>query len=971
MNSELAPGSGSGGGAECVDLLEREAEQQVLKRALSAAAAGDGGLVIVRGGAGSGKTALLEVAQRLAVARGMRVLSARGSQFEGSFAFGSARQLLSRAVAPVDAPPDVDLFAGSAALARPLFFAAGDGLHADTGGVAAGLVEGLSALIANLGTRDGAGVLVAVDDAHWCDRDSLRVLARSASGLDQLGVAIVIAVRSGEPEGDGDVITWLAADPRAEILEPAPLSLQAVHTLAERIFAGPVSAELAAACLRVTGGNPFLVWELLRGLHADGVAPSADAADRALTMVPDAVLRSVLARVAGLGPDARAMADAVAVLGDGASIHHAATLAGLTPAAGDLAADTLARAGLFSAGHPLQFAHPLLASAVTRELGAMTRARAHGRAARLLAAEADQQERVAAHLLHSPAAADPWPVGILREAAGESLRHGGPQGAVAMLRRALAEPPAPELHADVLLELAHAEAAAGDPIASDRLMSALDLVDDRDERVRALRELGRLQFAGEHHRDAAHTIQRALAELDEDDPLASELLVDYIVSAGLHETTRPELTVRIGKLAADADRGVLPTDRGLTIQLANALTVRRQPRKRAADLLKQALAAGPLDNVAPYGLAASWAVPALICAGELELAQTVAQQAQGAAARRGSVLHITNAAFVRALAAYQVGALAVAAREATVATQLAQSGFTQTLGWSAAILCNALTARGELDGAGRAMNVAARTDPGAVTHGMILHARARLALAREQPTRALADALAARDALTPYGLIDYPLAAWRLPGALAAHDLGQTEQAQALADEEVALSRLTGAPSQYGAALTARGRVAGEGEQIAILAEAVEVLEASAATLAYAEALYHLGAAHRRHGTRASAREPLLHALELAHQSGAQPLATQARKDLNLIGIRPRRTTRSGLHALTDSEREIVELAATGRTNRQIAAHLNLTTSTIESHLTRAYQKVGIRSRHQLAALLTPEPPAQPPDQSGGATSPR
>ena len=107
------------------------------------------------------------------------MLSARGSQFERGFAFGTARQLLARAVAAVGAEQDAGLFAGSAAPARPLFEAAKDAALADAHEVAAGFVEGLSVLIANLAAHDRAGLLVAVDDAQWCDRDSLRVLART------------------------------------------------------------------------------------------------------------------------------------------------------------------------------------------------------------------------------------------------------------------------------------------------------------------------------------------------------------------------------------------------------------------------------------------------------------------------------------------------------------------------------------------------------------------------------------------------------------------------------------------------------------------------------------------------------------------------------------------------------------------------------------------------------------------------
>ncbi|MDP8908360.1 MAG: helix-turn-helix transcriptional regulator, partial [Chloroflexota bacterium] len=121
------------------------------------------------------------------------------------------------------------------------------------------------------------------------------------------------------------------------------------------------------------------------------------------------------------------------------------------------------------------------------------------------------------------------------------------------------------------------------------------------------------------------------------------------------------------------------------------------------------------------------------------------------------------------------------------------------------------------------------------------------------------------------------------------------------------------------------------------------------------QALARLGAARRRRGAREAAREPLLQALELADEGGAEPLAAQIRAELNRMGVRPRRTARRGLGALTVSERGVVELAACGRTNRQIATQLHVTTSTVEFHLTRAYRKLDVHSRRELEPLLAGE----------------
>jgi DNA-binding NarL/FixJ family response regulator len=119
--------------------------------------------------------------------------------------------------------------------------------------------------------------------------------------------------------------------------------------------------------------------------------------------------------------------------------------------------------------------------------------------------------------------------------------------------------------------------------------------------------------------------------------------------------------------------------------------------------------------------------------------------------------------------------------------------------------------------------------------------------------------------------------------------------------------------------------------------------------------LAELGAALRRAGRRAEAREPLAEALELAARCGARPLAARAREELRATGARPRSEWRTGVEALTPSELRIVRLASEGRTNRAIAHELYVTLKTVEGHLSRAYAKLGIEGRADLPGLLEGE----------------
>jgi DNA-binding CsgD family transcriptional regulator len=193
----------------------------------------------------------------------------------------------------------------------------------------------------------------------------------------------------------------------------------------------------------------------------------------------------------------------------------------------------------------------------------------------------------------------------------------------------------------------------------------------------------------------------------------------------------------------------------------------------------------------------------------------------------------------------------------------------------------------------------------------------------------------------------------RIRTARVKHALGDEESARREAGTALAVARHWGTAGAVGAALRACGLVAETGEMIELLREAAAALERSPQKLEQARALVDLGAALRRHGERVAAREPLRHGLDLAHACGGLGLAERAREELTATGVRVRRDAQSGVDSLTPSERRIVERAAAGSSNREIAQALFVTVKTVEMHLGHAYRKLGISSRSELAALVT------------------
>jgi DNA-binding CsgD family transcriptional regulator len=193
---------------------------------------------------------------------------------------------------------------------------------------------------------------------------------------------------------------------------------------------------------------------------------------------------------------------------------------------------------------------------------------------------------------------------------------------------------------------------------------------------------------------------------------------------------------------------------------------------------------------------------------------------------------------------------------------------------------------------------------------------------------------------------------WRSAAALSLAELGRHGDARALAADEVRRARSFGAARATGVALRVQAIVGPPADRAETLATAHDVLAPSAARLELARVLLDLGATSRAAGRRTAAREPLLEALEIAARCGARTLERRARAELGAIGIRPRTTDRTGAASLTPSERRVAELAASGGSNREIAQTLFVTEKTVETHLGRAFRKLDIASRRQLAGVL-------------------
>jgi DNA-binding CsgD family transcriptional regulator len=939
------------------ELLERDSELASFAAVAELARSGSGSLLVIEGPAGIGKTRLIEAALVHGDSAGLETASAKGSELEREFPFGVARQLLEPLVASIPVKDRPEVLAGPASLGasalsdlRPESSPTTEASYAT--------LHGLYWLTASIAAR--RPLLIAVDDAHWSDAPSLRFLAYLVKRIEGVPASILLATRSAEPGAEVVLLEEIASDSAAKLLRPLPLSEAAVGEQVRSSLSQDADESFCSACHRASGGNPFLLRELLRALAEEEVSATADQTGRVSDVAPDTVARSVLRRLGRLPEPATTLARAVAVLGDRAELQLAAQLADLDDLSAAEIADELARIDILQPGRPLAFSHPIVRAAVYSSWPRADRARAHRRAAQLLVERGGDLDRVATHLLATEAADDRWTLDVLREAGRAAVARGAPEIGATYLERALSERLTDNERADFLVELGAAEVAARPPPAGiEHMRQALALATDDRKRALISLELGRALFAMVDFPAAAEVLEQALSELGgEHRELAERLEALLITACATSLRTVPRAHKRLASLLRDAEAGKL-TDPSLLATVAVFATCLREPAAGGAKLARDALAGGRL--VADQDMVAlPFAACALMFADELDAALAVWEDALATARRSGSVAMFVFASAFRSQAAWRIGSIPTAEADARAALGVgavreAQFGLPFVVG----VLVDALVERGELEAAAQTLTESGVEGPlPELLHlNFVLDSRGRLRLAQGRAREALDDFQECGRREQGWGMRNPGSVTWRSSAALALSSLGDSERALELALEEVELARRFEVPRALGIALRATGLIEGGEGGIARLRDAVEVLEGSPAALERARALTDLGAAVRRSGMRSEARPLLRRGLDLAQRCGATATAERALAELLATGARPRRTALTGVDALTASERRVAEMAAEGLTNREIAQALFVTEKTVEWHLGQAYRKLEISSRSELAGALAPPIP--------------
>ncbi|MFI1487204.1 AAA family ATPase [Streptomyces sp. NPDC020747] len=911
-------------------------------------------LVTVEGGPGCGRSTVLD--RMVASARERERLGTalvRCGREEAVFGWGVVRQLLDALPDPADpsrAPHQLAL------RDKNWFEAVREGDPWET-------LQRLYWLIAERAAE--RPLVLAFDDVHWCDAQSLRFLGHLVRRLHQLPVLLAVAVDPAEWSGTDQLLADVVNATQRLRWLPAALDRAEVGALG-RQFLDDDGDAVVDACLDVTVGVPGLVVEVLRTVsRATAGETHAEAVRRC---APSAVATAALSRAARHGADAAQGLRALSVFRTPVPARQAARFLNLGAAE---AVDTLAlleRLNYLSVGPDgVLIAPEVLRRAVRQRLSPSERHRAESLAAGVLAGRPEALNEAAGHLLAVLPEGDSGHAEILQASGRRMLAAGRYPDAARLLNRALEEPPADGHRAEVLADLGLAELYRNPLSAVGRLRLAVAGAISPEERLLWILRLAHgLAITGQ----AAEAHRVLWAELEQT-PLRSSHELIRRASAELFflALSDDDIARTWNQAVGESDwegvqRQKEPRQKAPRLP-ARAVRLSRASRALAGafachtsgelvDGIHDALSSGPEPtDESSMGWLAIGSI--LLWADDLAAAERVFGRAAEEAERWNAPLPQYTALWLSALASVNAGRLDEARTLTATAVGLARERPWDV--WRAGPSIVAMRLAEELGSESAPAFGPFADEPGGDfprlwVADLALAGRGRLRVVEGDVSGGLADLLEAGRRLTAIGCLNPAMSAWRSAAALALARLGRADEARPLAEEEVRLARAWGAPRALAVALRRRGVLRGGDQGLSDVAESLSLLADGRFPLESARTLLAQGRLYRSRRSHDPARDALTEAYRLAGQCGADRLLGQVREELLAVGGRPRVSRQGGSPPLAPSEWRVARLAANGATNQEIAGHLYLARRTVEAHLTSVYRKLGIRGRSQLPETL-------------------
>ncbi len=912
-------------------LIGRQAEAERIERLVADARAGRGGAVLLRGEAGIGKTSLLEQARGLAGED--LVLEARGLETEAEIPYAGLWDLLGPILDLRDRLPDAQAAALGQALAlgpegTPARFA-----------VPAALLGLLSV------ATEGRAAICLVDDVQWLDAPSVEAIVFAARRLGGEGVAMLLAAR----EGAGRRVDTAGV----EEINLGPLAPGSAVELLRREHGDRLSWAVAGELLTSAAGNPMALVELPHSLTEDQllgrrelppVLPAGQSLEEAFRR-----------RLAGLPDDTReALVVAAAASGNEDLAHLALALGKMGLETSSL--DPAESAGIIALEEGrARFRHPLLRAAAYHAATPPDRRAAHRALAETAAPGAPAR---AWHLAAAVAAADEDVARDLEEAANDARRRGGHSSAARAFARAAQLTPDPGERARRLLDAALDHVAAGaleyaQADAEAGLEHATDLVVRTGlERVRAHVQI-RTRKPGE---GARAMVAAAQAIQDEMPPLAATMLLEgglgVLLTGPAHEA------VEIGERAAELAGGIELLE-GIADILIGQAHVAAGDWGKAEELFARR-EEFMLTASVPPGVAEVFASGAhgSMWMERFDRAQTVVDRVIDDARAAGALAQLAYPLAVRAQLGFRRGAWTAGYADAEEAARVSrETGQESSLSYALQMQAEIEAALGRFDDArdhaSESIDLAQRTE--APVFGT--YARAALgavALAENQIDVAVSEYETAREELLAIAMPAPGEVFWTIELVEAHARAGATDKAAAELERLEALVTDAHPAVQRAQLERCRALVSTDhDEAVAHLERALEHHGESRTPFEHARTQLVYGERLRRRKAREEARDQLRVALDTFERLGARPWAERARAELRTGGGASAAKSQPLGEVLTPHELQVAMIVARGATNKEVAAQLFVSPKTVEHRLGNIYKKLEVRSRTELARIVT------------------
>ncbi|GAA4233474.1 LuxR family transcriptional regulator [Streptosporangium album] len=880
MSGRITPGAAG--------LVGRAAEVRALVSGLDQAAQGQARMILIRGSAGSGKTAVLDALEGHARGAGAVVLRSSCSAADTRRPWHAAESLFGGVPSHAERPA-VPL---SQRLLRRVSEAAASG-----------------------------PVVIMLDDTQWCDEESLAWLDFLMNRGHRLPLLIVLAQHRGVG-GRGHLTIDLGS-----------LLDEDAGELARRWLGVVPDEPFAGVCNRVCRGNPSLLVRLFERLSMEGDRSER----RARELGAELFARHALAVLDRQPEYVRKVVEAVAVLGQAdeelVGMLGAVSEPLVAAAIGILRGEEVIDAGLADLNDDQMRSRVLSAMSV----GALERLRRL--AARLLNDGGRPVEEISAQLVLLPRLPEPWMLNVLREAARGAERDGSVVMAARYLRQMVVADPA---DIDARADLARL-VGLDDPTGAYAMLHAwIEGTDDRRGRARLAAQLAKVAPSVGKEVEAVSILSDILPELDDDHELRTLVQSALLLIGGCRRSSRviSERVMAMGPPEAHVagERELLATRSMISAMSGSA-------SQACVALARQALSG------ADVSWALGPAACVLSFADEVEEAVQAVDRMIVYATEHGDDWARTMALSTRSLILGEAGDLGRALMDATRAVGLADERSWSRGGTAPrTALAAVLAQRGDIGQAASVLAelTALDVEESLLDYPRALMTRSHLAASRGDLVGALVSLTACGALLAETGVRNPRFVPWWLDAACLLADLDRRNEAAEFVEQGEQLAAAWGTISARGFALLARGAITEGSAGAEVLAESVETLAGTPARWYLVRAETLLGEALLRMDDREGARGHFRQAVYVSVRCGFRALAAKARDRLVAAGG----WMFQGEDVLTTAERRVAELAASGATNREIARTLSIAVRTVEIHLTSIFRKLDVSGRADLGWAL-------------------